>query len=169
MRVGGGRQWLRRALRRRRRVMAAGLAMSAATLAATGSWKAGATAPPGYGGTEKPPAAARPPTERRTVSALVRIADAEAVRLLRAGDRVDVVAAAEDSEARVIASGARVARVPGPTGANEDGGAARTGAVGVGGGALVVLSVPRDTATALAGAGAAGPLAVTVWSPPSPP
>ncbi|TQK45117.1 hypothetical protein FBY35_6661 [Streptomyces sp. SLBN-118] len=155
LRVRGGAHRLRRAMRRRRRALAAGLAMTAAALAASGA--RGADAP----GPDSPVAGA--PTaahrERRPaaemVSAPVRIADAATVRLLRPGDRVDVIAAAnspagEAAEARVVASGARVTGVPRATGAAGDGGA------------LVVLTVPRATAAALAGASATSRLAVTV-------
>lgn len=90
------------------------------------------------------------PAAVRMVSAPVRIADAGTVRLLRPGDRVDVVAAERTGAPRVVAAGARVADVPAVD-------------AGVGdGGALVVLSVPRDTARALVGAGAVARLAVTV-------
>lgn len=134
---------LRRAVRRRRRATAAGLAVVAAALA--------------VGGTEArasrvaaPPVVKPPPAVVRMVSAPVRIADAATVRLLRPGDRVDVVAAERTGPPRVVAEGARVAEVPEPE-------------KGVGdGGALVVLSVPRDTARALVGAGAAARLAVTL-------
>ncbi|MEU8760851.1 hypothetical protein [Streptomyces sp. NPDC048659] len=156
LRVRGGRLRLRRALQRRRLAPAAVLALTAATLAAAGA--AGAddlAAPP-------PP---RPPAQERhrppvlpLVSAPVRIADAETVRLLRPGDRVDVIAApgmspgaaGRSGEARVVASGVRVADVPDPGGTPSDGGA------------LVVLSVPRSTAAELAGAGMTSQLAVTV-------
>jgi len=88
----------------------------------------------------------------------VRIADAEAVRLLRAGDRVDVIAAPVlnspagegGSAVRVVARSARVAEVPRPGETRPDGGA------------LIVLSVPRATATELAGAGITSQLAVTL-------
>jgi len=87
------------------------------------------------------------------VSAPVRIADSATVRLLRPGDRVDVIAAEESApggNARVVARGARVTKVPDPPpGATE-------------GGALVVLSVPRSTAARLAGASATARLAVTL-------
>ncbi len=97
-----------------------------------------------------PPAVKPPPAPVRTVSAPVRIADAATVRLLRPGDRVDVVAAERAGAPRVVAAGARVAEVPEPD-------------KGVGdGGALVVLSVPRDTARELVGAGAVARLAVTL-------
>ncbi|MFF6778504.1 hypothetical protein ACFY8W_33840 [Streptomyces sp. NPDC012637] len=149
----GARLRLRRALRRRRRAPAAVLAMTAAALAAAGAAGADDLA-------EQPP----PPPVRKAVhrpaavplvSAPVRIADAATVRLLRPGDRVDVIAAAnsptgEGGEARVVASGARVAEVPRPGETRSDGGA------------LVVLSVPRSTATALAGAGMTSQLAVTL-------
>jgi hypothetical protein len=83
----------------------------------------------------------------------VRIADAAAVRLLRPGDRVDVVAAERAGPPRVVAAGARVVRVPE---------AAGPGAGDGDGGALVVLSVPRETARSLVGAGAVSRLAVTL-------
>ena len=84
----------------------------------------------------------------------MRIADAATVRLLRPGDRVDVVAAEESVSgggARVVARGARVTEVPEPAQEAGDGGA------------LVVLSVPRGAASGLAGASATARLAVTMW------
>ncbi|MFI1824987.1 RcpC/CpaB family pilus assembly protein [Streptomyces sp. NPDC020412] len=120
----------------------------------------------------------------RLVSAPVRIADAATVRLLRPGDRVDVIAAPEPTgtgasadavpEARVVAAGVRVesvpergGRIPGgpaPDGADAGVEAAAGDPVGDGsaGGALVVLSVPRDTAAELAGAAAGSRLVVAV-------
>ncbi|MFD6278495.1 RcpC/CpaB family pilus assembly protein [Streptomyces sp. NPDC060209] len=154
---GGGGQRLRRALRGQRRALAAGFALASAVLAASGS------------GGEKGAAAvaggAPPGPERRAVrlvSAPVRIADAATVGLLRPGDRVDVIAAVDgDAEARVVARDVRVAEVPRGAGDAEvsfpEGGGA-----GAGSGALVVLSVERRTAAALAGAGAVGRLAVAV-------
>ncbi|MET9516800.1 hypothetical protein [Streptomyces sp. NPDC002994] len=176
LRVRGGKHRLRRAVRRRRRAMAAGLAMTAAALAASGARDAGRTG--GGAAQARAQAQAREHAlsradsgaaarrERRPVemvSAPVRIADAGTVRLLRRGDRVDVIAAAADSsvaggeppDARVVAAGARVAEVPK---VHESAGAA--GAEG--GGALVVLSVPRTTAAALAGVGTTSQLAVTL-------
>jgi hypothetical protein len=107
------------------------------------------------------------------VTAPVRIADAATVRLLRPGDRVDVIAAEQPAlgggggmggvggvgggvggEARVVARGALVTKVPEPL--DTPGSAAD-------GGALVVLSVPRSTAARLAGASATARLAVTLW------
>jgi hypothetical protein len=149
--------------------MAAGLAMTAAALAAA--------AP--SGGSDQRPAVSSPPDEGRreprpaVVSAPVRIADAAAVRLLRPGDRVDVLAAPVAGQARgpaaahVVARGARVTDVPRPgrmaaTDA-ESGGLGATGDLGAaGGGALVVLAVPRPTAAALAGAAATSRLAVAL-------
>ncbi len=147
LRVGRGGDRLRRALRRRRRAVAAGLAVAAAALAVGGTEaQASRTAPPEVRTSRD----AAPPAPVRMVSAPVRIADAATVRLLRPGDRVDVVAAERAGPPRVVAAGARVAEVPGPD-------------PGVGdGGALVVLSVPRDTARALVGAGATARLAVTL-------
>ncbi|WUN80995.1 hypothetical protein OHA91_22220 [Streptomyces erythrochromogenes] len=144
LRVGRGSGRLRRAVRRRRRAASAALAVVAAALAVGGAEaQASRSAPPPV---VKPP----PPAAVRMVSAPVRIADAATVRLLRPGDRVDVVAAERAQQPRVVAAGARVAEVPAPD-------------KGVGdGGALVVLSVPRDTARALVGAGATARLAVTL-------
>ncbi len=67
---------------------------------------------------EAPAAVPRPVAARPLVSAPVRIADPEAVRLLKAGDRVDVIAAPLPAgapagggpAARVVASAARVVR-----------------------------------------------------------
>ncbi|MYR79361.1 hypothetical protein GTY59_13090, partial [Streptomyces sp. SID5466] len=121
---------------------AAGLALAGAALATTGL----SSADGGAGPPDDPPAAGRAPV--RLVSAPVRIADPETVRLLRPGDRVDVIAVGDaGDDARVVARGARVAKVP----------PASTGT-----GALVVLSVERPTATALLGAGTSGRLAVAV-------
>lgn len=141
---GGGADRLRRMLRRQRRAAAAGLALAGAALATTGL----SSADGGAGPPDDPPGAVRSPV--RLVSAPVRIADPETVRLLRPGDRVDVIAVGDagGGDARVVARGARVAKVP----------PASTGA-----GALVVLSVERPTATTLLGAGASGRLAVAVF------
>ncbi|QNS05708.1 hypothetical protein [Streptomyces xanthii] len=156
VRVRGGRPRAGRGgPRRSGPVLAAGLALTAAALvAAVPSSGAG----DGHQRAQAPPARtargpARPPAV--TVSAPVRIADAAAARLLRPGDRVDVVAARTDGKpgARVLASGARVASVPD----------AFSGETPDGGGALVVLRVERPVAARLAGAGAVSRLAVTVW------
>ncbi|HEY9369525.1 RcpC/CpaB family pilus assembly protein, partial [Streptomyces sp.] len=129
-----------------------------AALAATGAASAVSTDDPAHHDAlarekRKPPAV-------RLVEAPVRIADAATVRLLRPGDRVDVIAAAnsptgEETEARIVATGARVAEVPRSGETRSDVGASD-------GGALVVLSVPRSTATVLAGASATSRLAVTL-------
>ncbi|WP_306332186.1 RcpC/CpaB family pilus assembly protein [Streptomyces sp. KL109B] len=162
VRVRGARWRSGRSGRRRRGPSAAvGLALTAAALAA-------AVPSSGAGRGPEPPRGRAAPGERVTasapaVSAPVRIADAGAVRLLRPGDRVDVVAARADGGpgVRVLASGARVTSVPkpGPT-LGQDSGVGETSAAG---GALVVLTVGRATAARLAGAGAASRLAVTVW------
>ncbi|MEU5685526.1 hypothetical protein [Streptomyces venezuelae] len=152
MRVRGGWPRLDRLLRHRRRVMAVGLAMTAAALASTvprGVVQGDAPAP--HRVTAATAAADR---SAAAVTAPVRIADADTVRLLRPGDRVDVIAAdgspSGGAEPRVVASGARVAAVPEP------------GEGPVESGALVALSVPRDAAARLAGAGASTRLAVTL-------
>ncbi|WP_222443407.1 hypothetical protein [Streptomyces misionensis] len=157
VRVRGGRYRVQRLVRRRGRAVAAGLAVTAAALVAAGP-RAPADHPapaPRTGHARGHPAAGPPQRQRpaELVAAPVRIADADTVRLLRPGDRVDVVAAqdpAAGSSARVLARGARVTRVPRP----PDGVAE--------GGALIVLAVPRATAAGLVGAGATARLAVTL-------
>ncbi|MGW3957121.1 hypothetical protein ACWEKM_40975, partial [Streptomyces sp. NPDC004752] len=131
----------------------AGLAVTAAALVAAGP--RAATDPhraePARGHPAVEPM--RRPGTVEVVTAPVRIADAATVRLLRPGDRVDVIAAqdpATGGEARVIARGARVTRLPEPLG-----GAAESGA-------LVLLSVPRATAARLVGTSATARLAVTL-------
>ncbi|BFP54551.1 hypothetical protein SCMC78_43580 [Streptomyces sp. CMC78] len=154
---GGGAHRLRRMLRRQRRAAAAGLALAGAALATTGlsSADGGAAAAP-----DAPPGAGR--SSGRLVAAPVRIADPETVRLLRPGDRVDVIAVGDTGgdDARLVARGARVAKVP--RAAAGPGGHAASGGGEAGSGALVVLSVERSTATELLGAGASGRLAVAV-------
>jgi hypothetical protein len=141
---GGGALRLRRAMRKQRRATAAGLALTAAALAASGLGGSQGTA----AGAGSDPPAEQERRSVRLVSAPVRIADAETVRLLRPGDRVDVIAADDTgSVARVVAKDVRVAEVP--RGTDESG-------------ALVVLSAERATAAALAGAGMSSRLAVAV-------
>jgi hypothetical protein len=127
--------------------VAAGLAVTAAALVAAGPRDAdGARGHPAAGPLRRHPAV-------ELVSAPVRIADGATVRLLRPGDRVDVIAAQETAtggDARVVARGARVTKVPEPLDSAADSGA------------LVVLSVPRRAAARLAGAGATARLAVTL-------
>ncbi|MFI6940324.1 hypothetical protein ACIBI4_13710 [Streptomyces sp. NPDC050418] len=138
---------MRRALRRRRRALAAGLAVAAATLAL--GTRDAVPEPDSPARADEAPAPAARPVE--LVSAPVRIADAASVRLLSPGDRVDVVAAGSNGRrARVVAVDARVAQVPEAT------------QEGLDGGALVVLQVTRQVSTALVGAGSGTPLAVTL-------
>jgi hypothetical protein len=130
--------------------MAAGLAVTAAALAAA--------APRGDTRVVRaaPRAATAPVAARDVVRAPVRIADAAAVRLLRPGDRVDVLAGA-----RVVARSAPVVGVPDAAAADEaTGGGPADG--GDGGGALIVLAVPRPTAAALSGAAVSSPLGVAL-------
>ncbi|MFJ4563909.1 hypothetical protein ACIP4U_09355 [Streptomyces caelestis] len=158
VRVRGGRAG--RFLRNRRRALAVGLAVTATALVAAGP--RGSDGARGHPRAQPPAHAApvsgeQPVRTRRAVGAVtapVRIADAATVRLLRPGDRVDVIAAEETvsgGDARVVARGARVTKVPEPLEGASDGGA------------LVVLSVPRATAARLAGASATARLAVTLW------
>ncbi len=158
VRVRGGRYRLRRLVRHRRRALAVGLAVTAAVIVVAGPRQA-AGPPPDVGRVRGHPVA-DPVRERpvvEMVTAPVRIADAATVRLLRPGDRVNVIAAEESptgTGARVVARRARVTQVP-QVPASQDG-------MGEGG-ALVVLSVPYATASRLAGAGATARLAVTLW------
>lgn len=162
VRVRGGRYRLQRLVRQRRRAVAAGLAVTAAALVAAGPRAGtaphGAERPRGHPVTEAAPRLPVTAPVRRhpaadTVAAPVRIADAATVELLRPGDRVDVIAAADPSAGggvRVLARGVRVTEVP------------RSPAGDAGSGALVVLSAPRATAARLVGASATARLAVTL-------
>jgi pilus assembly protein CpaB len=100
------------------------------------------------------------------VAAPVRLADLAVAGLLRAGDRVDVLAAAPPGDpldgappsVTVVAQGALVLTVP----TDPDGSAAAGGGAGDG---LLVLAVPPETAQRLAAAGAASTLTVTLGRP----
>ncbi|WP_242432526.1 RcpC/CpaB family pilus assembly protein [Streptomyces sp. Root1310] len=178
VRVRGGRYRLGRLVRSRRRALALGLAVTAAALVASGP-RSGDPAPGHRGGAERADAGGRSqprahsplrapahgPRAGETVTAPVRIADAATVRLLRPGDRVDVIAAEPTTlggmhgaggDAHVVARGALVTKVPEPLNSDTAAGPADDGA-------LVVLSVPRSTAARLAGASATARLAVTLW------
>ena len=92
------------------------------------------------------------------VAVPVRFADAQAVRLLRAGDVVDVVAAAAldpsgtgPVAAHVVAERARVLAVPAPA-----------ESAGLQDGALVVLALEPEVATRVAAAAAAARLSFTL-------
>jgi len=91
------------------------------------------------------------------VAAPVRLADLAVTSLLRAGDRVDVLAAAEAAAAepsvQVVAEAALVLAVPD----TDQEGTAENG--------LLVLAVPPDTAQHLAAAGAGATLTVTLGRP----
>jgi pilus assembly protein CpaB len=93
------------------------------------------------------------------VAAPVRLADLAVSTLLRAGDRVDVLAAGEASTegpgAAVVAAGALV--LAAPTAPAEDAAPGSTG--------LLVLAVPPETAAELAAAAATATLTVTLGRP----
>ncbi|MEU3245589.1 hypothetical protein [Streptomyces sp. NPDC006875] len=170
VRVHGGRWRPGPLTRHRRRAVAAGLAVTAAVLVAAGpraverargrpassapvspSFTHRSASSPSSGsvsasGPSSP--SVRTGDEAEKVTAAVRIADAATVRLLRPGDRVDVIASDGRGQGRVVAGGARVSAVP--------------DSEVTGTGALVVLSVPRSTAARLAGAGITSQLAVTL-------
>ncbi|MEU8564412.1 hypothetical protein AB0C45_23400 [Streptomyces cyaneofuscatus] len=173
---GGGAYRLRRMLRRQRRAIAAGIALAGAALATTGlGGAASGTAASGSAASDSAAVSGTAVSDTATgsgrpsarlVSAPVRIADAATVRLLRPGDHVDVIAVGEaGDDARLVARGVRVARVPGriaDDGVHRGGGGGVIGTGGAPEGALVVLAVERSTATALLGAGASGRLALAV-------
>ncbi|MDX3575219.1 RcpC/CpaB family pilus assembly protein [Streptomyces sp. ID05-47C] len=184
VRVRGGLHRLHRLVRNRRRALAVGLAVTAAALVAAGPRDGDqARGHPGGGSHASAQSSARAPADApRTagrVRAAVRISDAATVRLLRPGDRVDVIAVAPaarsagpEGAAQVVARRALVTKVPEPAGGSVgaggggdegDWGAAWDDAGSAEGGALVVLSVPRSTATRLAGASVTARLAVTLW------
>ncbi|MFI5795268.1 hypothetical protein [Streptomyces sp. NPDC051677] len=183
VRVRGGRYRLQRLVRSRRRALAIGLAVTAAALVAAGPQLgdparghprggAGGSREASQGSYARAQTSVRAPAlgprAVEKVTAPVRIADAATVRLLRPGDRVDVIAVTEQTaltggggtgggrggDAHVVAHGALVTKVPEPLDTSM--GAAERGA-------LVVLSVPRSTAARLAGASATARLAVTLW------
>lgn len=154
-----------RPLRFRRKPLALGLAVAAAALAVSAAHSSPVRTPGAARGPAHPPVAARalPDVAQEIVRAPVRIADAASVRLLRAGDRVDVLAAT-----RVVASGVPVVGVPEPPGGLDSSatpqGSLPTADAGAGttSGALVVLAVPRRIAAALSGAAVSSPLAVAL-------
>jgi hypothetical protein len=167
-RRGGGRRCVPHTLRWRRRRLAVGIALAAAVLTVSAAYSPAPakSLTARSTGTTTRPAVHRPSTATKdpVVKAPVRIADAAAVRLLRPGDHVDVLAAAH-----VVAAGVTVVDIPeGPEpragttayveGALPPGVTDPAGA----GGALVVLSVPRHVAAALSGAAASSPLAVAL-------
>lgn len=168
IRVGGrgGRHLVPRTLRLRRKPLVLGLAVAAAALAVSAAHGSPTGTQGHVRGPSHPTTAAHsaPDVAQEIVRAPVRITDAAAVRLLRPGDRVDVLAAA-----RVVASGARVVAVPeqpggqgvSTTSEGSDGPASAADA-GATGGALIVLSVPRRIAAALSGAAVSSPLAVAL-------
>ncbi len=105
----------------------------------------------------------RPGSEAEVVAVPVRLADAEAARLVRAGDQVDVLAAdarpdgaAGYEPARTVASGVRVLAVP------RTGGDHGFGAPQVSEGALVVLATTAEVAALLARAEVTARLSVTI-------
>jgi Flp pilus assembly protein CpaB len=93
------------------------------------------------------------------VAAPVRLADLAVATLLRAGDRVDVLAAGDDGggepAVQVVAEDALVLTAPAPDGDQPTGD----------GSGLLVLAVPPETAHRLAGAAASATLTVTLGSP----
>ncbi len=90
------------------------------------------------------------------VAVPLRIADPGAVRLLRVGDRVDVVATdPADGRAEVASADAPVVALPRSPRPGAD-------ASTLSGGALVVLAVPRSTAVTLAGLAATDLLSVLI-------
>ncbi|WP_227025138.1 RcpC/CpaB family pilus assembly protein [Streptomyces tsukubensis] len=153
--------------------MASALAVAAAALVALGPGDTGQAG--ARDGTAAPPSHRQGAEPSRLVRAPVRIADAGAVRLLRPGDRVNVIATSGQAARspsiggqsdggvtgpRSVAESVRVLEVPEPGDGLGAGGSGVAGSPGDG--ALIVLSVPRSDAVALAGAAADTRLAVTL-------
>lgn len=165
-RGGGGGRRFPRALRWRRRRLALGITVASGILAVSAAYSPAPAKSLAARSTASPPAARHTgaSTKDPLVKAPVRIADAAAVRLLRPGDHVDVLAAAH-----VVAAGVEVLDIPGDPDPRSSTPAYVEGAVPSGaadiagaGGALVVLYVPRHVAAALSGASASSPLAVAL-------
>jgi Flp pilus assembly protein CpaB len=139
----------------RRRILAALLA-AAGVLVALSSLKTGA---PAATAAPSPSAALLSRLGPGLVAAPVRLVDPGVAPLLQAGERVDVLAAAESPAgsadaapalARVVASRVRVIAVSAPAASDANSGT------------LVVLAVTPADAQALAGAEAGGRLSVTL-------
>lgn len=155
-----------RTLRLGRKPLAIGLAVVATALAASAAHGSPPRTPVTVRGPAHAQAADRKVRDlgQEIVKAPVRITDAAAVRLVRPGDRVDVLASA-----RVVASGVQVVAVPeqpgrqaAPTTADGSDLPSADADAGTSGGALVVLAVPRRIAAALSAAAVASPLAVAL-------
>jgi Flp pilus assembly protein CpaB len=100
------------------------------------------------------------------VAAPVRLADLAVTGLVRAGDRVDVLAATEGAEqAERVAAGALVLAAPARAAPEADAGAVRP-ASGSAPDGLLLLAVDPATAARLAAASAAATLTVTLSAPP---
>ncbi|HEX6514853.1 MAG TPA: SAF domain-containing protein [Nocardioidaceae bacterium] len=94
-----------------------------------------------------------------SVAAPVRIGDPGAVRLLKVGDRVDVIASdPQTGEATTVAGDAPVIALP----QTPDEGSAFGAPGSMVSGGLVVLAVPEPTARALAGASVGSYLSVAI-------
>jgi pilus assembly protein CpaB len=87
------------------------------------------------------------------VAAPVRLADLGVSALARPGDRVDVLATADDGVARRVATGALVLAAPGRAGDDDPGQG------------LLLLAVDESTATALAAASATATLTISLPPP----
>ncbi len=90
------------------------------------------------------------------VAAPVRLADLAVATLLRAGDRVDVLASTDDAAAVVVAADALVLSAPPATAPADPPGSTPVGA------GLLVLAVSAETARVLAGAATGATLTVTL-------
>ncbi|NIH87072.1 hypothetical protein [Amycolatopsis granulosa] len=141
----GGRRW-----HRLRKLVAAGLLITAAVLAARPDGAEPRAAPP-------PPSAPAPFTGDLALAAVpVRLADTGVAALLMPGMRVDVITVDESAQARkVLASMATVLTVRSPP-------AAAGRLAGARDGPLVVLSLPEETAREVAALSLRNPVAVTL-------
>jgi Flp pilus assembly protein CpaB len=105
------------------------------------------------------------------IVAPVRIADPQIAALLRVGDVVDVLAASSSSstQARVVASAARVVGSPSASASSGESTGSRlfgSASSAFDNGGLVLLAVDPETASALAGAAVSSRLSITVRPQP---
>lgn len=96
----------------------------------------------------------------------VRFADADAARLLRPGDRVDVLAGPVADEVSSAVGGTRVGPAPARVVARGATVLARPADEQGRDGGLLILSVPPDVAAAIAGAATTSPLTYTLRGAP---
>ena len=148
------RRWLRHALVRYRRTLAAACAFVSILLVVSALHPSSAASE--AAGVKQDAEVDAPPAtllDRGLVAAPVRLADAGTAKLLSVGSIVDVLAADGEGQATIVADAVEVLGVPAP----DDGfGGSDFG------GALVLLAVTSRQAIELAARSAVGPLSVVL-------